>query len=123
ESGTGGRIWFTEDTIIDGPTHTNSNFSFYQTPWFGGRVTSAGCQNKECTGTRTQGAYFYDSSNRITTPGQMSPNMNNPKSGSHAPNFTEGVQWNGAIVELPTSAYSQQLVAEGDQRPDDVGLK
>ncbi len=123
ESDSGGRIWFTDETIIDGPTHTNSNFSFYRNPWFGGRVSSAGCQDKACQGNRSPGAYFYNSSSQITAPGSMRPNMSRPKSGENEPEFSAGVQWNGAIVELPTSAYSQEQVAEGIDRPDDIGLK
>lgn len=118
ETTTSSRIWFTGDTIIDGPTHTNSNFSFYQTPWFGGRVTSAGCQNAACTGTRRPGAYFYNASSTLRSPSAMTPNMNNPSHGGHRPLFDAGVQWEGAVVNLPTSAYSQELVARGVMRLD-----
>lgn len=118
ETTSSSRIWFTEETIIDGPTHTNANFSFYQTPWFGGRVTSAGCQNKECTGNRTPGAYFYNNSSYLRTPGNMSPNMNNPNHSGHRPLFDAGVQWNGAVIDLPTSAYDQAMVAQGINRLD-----
>lgn len=118
ESDSGGRIWFTDETIIDGPTHTNSNFSFYSTPWFGGRVTSAGCQNKACTGTRTTGAYFYNNTSKIIGPDKMTPNASAPNISGHAPRFAAGVQWNGAVIPLPTSAYSQELVAKGIDRLD-----
>jgi len=118
ETSSGSRIWFTDKTLIDGPTHTNSNFSFYRTPWFGGRVTSAGCQNQACTGARTQGAYFYNNTSLLRTPPNMSPDFNNPNHGGNAPMFDAGVQWNGAVVALPTSAYNQQLVAQGVGRLD-----
>lgn len=118
ETTSNSRIWFTEQTIIDGPTHTNSNFSFYQTPWFGGRVTSAGCQNRDCTGTRRQGAYFYNASSTLRSPGAMTPNQFAPNHGGHRPLFDAGVQWNGAVVDLPTSAYNQALVAQGVARLD-----
>src|SRR5690606_34010909 len=43
--GSGGSdIWFTEDTLFDGPVHTNNFFRFYRNSWFGGKVTSAGCR-------------------------------------------------------------------------------
>lgn len=118
ETTSSSRIWFTDETIIDGPTHTNSNFSFYRTPWFGGRVTSAGCQNKDCTGTRRPGAYFYNASSTRVSPGSMQPNQNNPNHGGNRPLFDAGVQWNGAVVDLPTSAYNQELVARGVSRLD-----
>ena len=37
-------IAFTDDTVIDGPVHTNDYFAFEQnaTPWFGGPISSAG---------------------------------------------------------------------------------
>ena len=39
----GGNVWFTDNTLFDGPVHTNQYFRFYHKPWFGGEVTSAGC--------------------------------------------------------------------------------
>src|SRR5690606_754567 len=54
-AGSNGRIWFTSDTLFDGPVHTNGNFNFYNRPWFGGAVSSAGVNN---SGNR--GAYAYN---------------------------------------------------------------
>lgn len=112
------RIWFTEETMIDGPTHTNSNFSFYKTPWFGGRVTSAGCQNQTCTSTRKPGGFFYNYSSKVVSPNNMSPNSGEPNLGGNKPQFAAGVQWQGAVVDLPTSAYDQEQVAKGIMRLD-----
>lgn len=129
ESSDGGRIYFTEQTLIDGPTHTNGHFSFYMTPWFGGNVSSAGCQHYnnrdtyrntciDSPHTRTPGAYFY--SNTLTRAENMN-SQNNPVVGSHAPEFTEGVSWNAQYVPLPTNSHSQESVAIGTGR-DDRGI-
>lgn len=122
ESASGSNIYFTDQTMIDGPTHTNGRFSFYRTPWFGGRVTSAGCNNADCIGNRSPGAYFYDRPSTILRPRDMSPNQGAPRRGNHAPTFEGGVQWQGTPVPLPTSAYSQRLVAQGVGRPADQGI-
>jgi len=53
-----GKIWFTDKTMIDGPTHTNGHFAFAYDPWFGGRVSSAGCNDASCTSI-DRGAYLY----------------------------------------------------------------
>src|SRR5690625_442668 len=48
----GSEVWFTNDTLFDGPVHTNGNFYISGSPWFGGAVSSAG----EANG---QGAWGY----------------------------------------------------------------
>ena len=64
-SGDNNRIYFTNATMIDGPVHTNSHFSFAYDPWFGGSVSSSGCSEiksdgSACEADKTQaGAYFY----------------------------------------------------------------
>lgn len=44
-TGNGGNIWFTSNTLFDGPVHSNQVFRFYQKPWFGDNLSSAGCVN------------------------------------------------------------------------------
>ena len=34
----GSEIWFTDNTLFDGPVHTNQQFRFYRDPWFGGAL-------------------------------------------------------------------------------------
>jgi len=53
------KIYFTDQTMIDGPTHTNGHFAFAYDPWFGGSVSSAGCSNASCTSVE-RGAYLYN---------------------------------------------------------------
>lgn len=53
------KIYFTDQTMIDGPTHTNGHFAFAYDPWFGGTVSSAGCNDANCTSV-SRGAYLYN---------------------------------------------------------------
>lgn len=139
-SSTGNRIYFTNSTLIDGPTHTNGNFSMHLTPWFGGSVTSAGCRwsdnlttyRNNCVDsptTRNRGVYF-NGRNDLVGPGSLNnPSPNRPQfitgSGSnrrvHQPEFTAGVAWDAQFVPLPTNSHSQANVAIGDTR-DDRGI-
>lgn len=53
------KIYFTDQTMIDGPAHTNGHFAFAYDPWFGGSVSSAGCNDATCTSIG-RGAYLYN---------------------------------------------------------------
>jgi len=114
---TGQDIWFTQNTLFDGPVHTNQRFRFYRNPWFGGRTTSAGCVNPgatSCSGSTNAGAFFYGEGFR--TVGQMSPNSFEPSYsngfGVHAPNLAGGVGWNADFVPLPANSQDQQQAAQ-----------
>lgn len=116
DSSTSSQIWFTENTMIDGPVHTNGHFAFYQDPWFGGRVTSVGCTNfgqGTCRSSVTAGAFFYDRQSTLRRVHQMLPNSNRPVFGAHAPVFDDSVSWNAQFVPLPQNAYDQRDVALG----------
>lgn len=114
-AGAGGRIWFTSDTLFDGPVHTNGNFNFYGRPWFGGYVSSAGVNNEG-----RQGAVAYDGSSDGSfrtadqlEPGGNSPNMdagNNPRF-TNRPQFTGGVDWRSEDLPLPDNAFNQRQLA------------
>ena len=116
--------------MIDGPTHTNGNFAFYQDPWFGGRVTSVGCtsfnsKKTTCTSTPKPGAFFYNNASRLRTPREMDPNRNSPRFGTNAPRLDDGVDWEAQFVALPDNAYDQESVAmgvAGTEERLDVGL-
>lgn len=113
---TGQDIWFTQNTLFDGPVHTNQRFRFYRNPWFGGRVTSAGCVTPGatgCTGSTNAGAFFYGEGFR--TVGQMAPTATAPSYtngfGTHAPELSGGVGWNSDFVPLPENSQDQQQAA------------
>ena len=110
-------IWFTENTLFDGPVHTNQNFRFYRNPWFGGAVTSAGCANpglSACSsGAGTYGAEFYgegfESVAQMSSP--TSPSYSNGY-GTHAPELAAGVDWSATFVPLPANAQDQEDAAQ-----------
>jgi hypothetical protein len=114
---TGQDIWFTQNTLFDGPVHTNQRFRFYRDPWFGGRTTSAGCVNPgatSCTGGSNAGAFFYGEGFR--TVGQMAPTATAPSYangfGTHAPDLAGGVGWNADFVPLPSNSQDQRQAAQ-----------
>lgn len=112
----GSDIWFTDNTMFDGPVHTNNYFRFYDRPWFGGAVTSAGCQDvraDRCNRFGTRGGEFYGVG--LVSATNMSPSATNPSYtnsfGTHAPELTGGVAWDAAYVPLPANNQDQQAAA------------
>lgn len=130
----GSDIWFTERTLFDGPVHTNERFRFYRTPWFGGRVTSAGCVAAGETGCENvwgsdvrPGAEFY-AEGFVDVRDMQPPTAPSETNGygRHAPELAGGVDWNAAFVPLPENAQDQEQAArdEGLFIDDDVaGLR
>src|SRR5690606_34432804 len=113
----GDEVWFTEDTLFDGPVHTNEFFRFYRNPWFGGKVTSAGCRNPgdtACDGAfDRQGAEFYGEG--FIRREDMRPSESNPRYtnrfGTHAPALAE-VDWRVNFIALPTNNQDQAAAAQ-----------
>jgi hypothetical protein len=107
--GHGGDVWFTDDTLFDGPIHTNQYFRFYHKPWFGGEVTSAGCADpgpSACNGSASKfGAEFFGRG-FVADPGPT------PSFGPDAPQLTAGVDWSSAFVQLPQKSTDQASAAE-----------
>ncbi|MCC6311399.1 MAG: DUF4900 domain-containing protein [Trueperaceae bacterium] len=129
----GDAVWFTDNTLFDGPVHTNEYFRFYNNPWFGHKVTSAGCPSNQ-RGTRTNpstgvkeeycksanyGAYFYDKTTTLRK--NLGPN---PSYGGHAPELTGGVDWQAEYIPLPTNSFvqSDEAKAAGIHFGDGVSL-
>lgn len=110
-------IWFTENTLFDGPVHTNQYFRFYRNPWFGGAVTSAGCANPglaSCSsGAGADGAEFYGEGFESVSqmPSPTSPSYSNAY-GTHAPELAAGVDWSATFVPLPGNAQDQENAAQ-----------
>ena len=110
-------VWFNDNTLFDGPVHTNQFLRFYRNPWFGGAVTSAGCSNPSptgCAGTFDRfGAEFHGVGFRSVA--QMSPPTSprfTSRSGTHAPELAGGGDWRASFLPLPTGAGSQRAAAE-----------
>lgn len=113
----GTEVWFTDRTLFDGPVHTNQHFRFYRRPWFGGEVTSAGCTNPgdaSCQGQGQPGAYFFGQG--FVLAGNMQPSAAQPSYtngyGTHAPEFTAGVDWNASFIPLPQNSQDQRTAAQ-----------
>lgn len=110
-------IWFTDRTLFDGPVHTNGHFRFYRSAWFGGEVTSAGCLfpgSQSCQGQTVPGAYFYGEGfvrDRNMRPSAARPSYRN-RYGTHAPEFTAGVDWNASFIPLPPNSQDQRTAAQ-----------
>ena len=145
----GGLIFFTDQTLIDGPVHTNGHFAFAYDPWFGGAVTSNGCgspdpKGKECPSNITPvgGAFFretycrttnnngtcntYATRNSGVTKENMRPNDQAPSLGGTAPILAGGAAWDAKYIPLPQNSNDQQKIAQGfntdgSQRPD-IGI-
>ena len=129
----GGGIWFTSNTLFDGPVHTNNFFRFFEQPWFGGEVTSASCQqptNDGCgdAGSAPGGEFWspgYVLSQDMTNaqnPSFVQRDDNNQVIRTHEPDFTEGVNWDSGYIGLPQNDIDQQNAAEGvDEDGNDRG--
>ena len=105
----GGDLWFTDNTLFDGPVHTNSTFKFHGEPWFGSTITSAGCtatSGTSCT-SYTPGAKFY--SHGFVDAADLS---SNPVYNTDAPQLDGGVDWNASYINLPTNALDQKSAAQ-----------
>lgn len=133
----GGLIYFTDQTMIDGPVHTNQQFALAYDPWFGGEVTSAGCDSPSTAGTqcstaaRNPGATFYGqrvctrfnrdgscasfsgTASAFVKQSDMRPNDQNPSYALTTPIFGNGVAWDAAYVPLPPSSDIQKRAAAG----------
>lgn len=119
----GSSVWFTDKTLFDGPVHTNEYFRFYSNPWFGHKVTSAGCPTNRrstrvnpstgnveeyCT-NHTYGAYFHDQSSTLRT--NLGPNPSYGNNPQNRPELTGGVDWQSEYIPLPTNAFEQETEA------------
>lgn len=113
--GGAGRIWFNERTLFDGPVHTNGNFNFASTPWFGGAVSSAGVTGRGEQGAFGIGDRFFTAS-QLLPPNQsnaQNPNLDN-NGRQNRPVFAEAVpDWRASYIDLPTNAFDQRALAAG----------
>ncbi len=132
----GSAVWFTDRTLFDGPVHTNEYFRFYRNPWFGHKVTTAGCpenqrgtqvnpstgQEEEYCRNADPGAYFYNAQNTLRRNLDANPSFgSNP---AHAPELTGGVDWASEYIPLPLNQYEQEQEARnaGIHFGNNVGL-
>ncbi|MFC4640133.1 DUF4900 domain-containing protein [Deinococcus hohokamensis] len=106
QQGTSASIYFTSRTLFNGPVHTNGNFAFRDTPWFGGAVSSSGVNDRG-----TPGGFFSTSTS--TTPAFRTPTQLNPPSyGTTVPVFNNGVSWSAPTVPFPNNSNNQAAAAQ-----------
>lgn len=106
-------LWFTTNTLIDGPVHTNTHFKFTGTPWFGATMSSAGC-NGAASGTctsQTPGAVLT-SGNTISNPSTWA-DPQNPSDGTTNVTVLGGIDWNANYVPMPPNNNNQRNAAKG----------
>ncbi len=119
----GSSVWFTDKTLFDGPVHTNEYFRFYDNPWFGHKVTSAGCptwnrstrtnpstgQVEEYCTNHDYGAFFHDQENTLRR--NLGPNPSFGNDPQNRPELTGGVDWQSEYIPLPRNAHQQETEA------------
>lgn len=107
EFGSAGRIWFTDRTLFDGPVHTNDNFNFFGSAWFGAAVSSAG--------DTAAGAGAWGYQNEFFTADELGPQGQSPildDNTTNRPVFAESApDWDSEYIDLPTNAYDQSVLA------------
>jgi Domain of unknown function (DUF4900) len=117
-------LWFNSNVLIDGPIHTNSNFRFDDNPWFGGTVSSAGCQDAAqgtCNSKQSGGIFGASGNGAIIPPSDMT-DPQNPSANGTTPAFTKGVDWNANYVKLPDNNNSQRFAALGRSKDNTLDL-
>jgi hypothetical protein len=103
-----------DSNLVDGPTHSNQYLRFSGKPWFGDKVTVAGCTNPTLTacGAQNQGDDFGGT---IKTVAQIGAN-GGPCFGSHCPTFVSNqYNFNSSFIPLPDAnqARIQRQAAQG----------
>lgn len=100
----GDPVWFTDDTLLEGPIHTNEYFRFFKEPWFGGQVTSAGYVGNERRPSK-KGGLFYSQGFVDEADLDSSPSFTWPDDPTivDKPVFSDGVDWSAHKVSLPSS--------------------
>lgn len=137
--GSGGRdVYFSSDTLYDGPVHTNGHFNYTGRPWFASNLTSAGCPNGyapnangQCT-TPTPGANVYnnnaaafiggnppdfDGQNSASFPQTVRDNPTSPPA-TQASQYTYKGKYDNRVIPLPNDSNRQKNAALGQAAND-----
>jgi hypothetical protein len=120
------KVYFTSDTLYDGPVHTNSKFNYKGNSWFSNNLTSSGCDTgytivgttPSCPGM-APGAYVLGNSAPITG---NPPDLDGAGAGNYPQTVKDGVNTNPPtqyndyrykgdyaknIIPLPTNSNDQ----------------
>lgn len=117
------QVWFYDSHLYDGPVHTNDVLAFGGgKPWFGGRVTSAGCVTrsadlKTCTDNSNKDLVYVNPATPTKTspatafPAYADPQFaNDPNSQTNPP--AKDVKWDADYIPLPTTDVVQKTTAQ-----------
>ncbi len=114
----GSPVYFTKDTLLDGPVHTNGGYYFRGNPWLSGEVTSAGCTTSytvdtttgkgTCSNAATTG--FYNDGDPSTTPPTTFTVTGND---ANFPGYVTGA----AVTATAPEFAQQNLVANAKPKP------
>ena len=115
-----GDVWFTDSENYDGRVHTNGSFRIANSPWFGDKVTSAGCTSRiDATGSdgkRTTACNVFNRGAKFASVGFKTANQigDPPEFNNDRPQFTQGVDWRSDYIPLPVDALKQKDAADED---------
>ncbi len=137
--GSGGRdVYFSSDTLFDGPVHTNGHFNYTGKPWFASNLTSAGCDpgyapdaNGQCS-TPRPGANVYngtaaflnalngnppdfDGLGSASFPRTVRDNPTAPPN-TTASGYTYKGKYNNRAIPLPSDSNRQRDAANGQDQ-------
>lgn len=115
------RVWFYDSHLYGGPVHTNDVLAFGGgEPWFGGRVSSAGCVRSSatdpCSSKDPNKVYVNPSAPTKTDvatafPAYAKPQFaNDPNSQTTPP--AKDVKWDADYIPLPTTDVAQKTAAQ-----------
>jgi hypothetical protein len=116
----GSEIWFTGQTLFDGPVHTNSHFRYFRNPWFGGTVSSAGCADPDnaiataadpnnITCSDFLGARFFSSNPQFISADDLASGID---TGLDKPELQGGVEYKATVIPLPKNSFEQKDAAQ-----------
>jgi Domain of unknown function (DUF4900) len=103
-------VTFGDGEMIDGPVHSNEYLRYNGSPWFGGPVTVAGCQNPtlaNCNGAPVPGDFFNGA---FLDPTQYDTDCVQAQN-IPCPTFAGGVTWGANYIPLPKNNFSQSIAA------------
>lgn len=115
------RVWFYDSHLYGGPVHTNDVLAFGGgEPWFGGRVSSAGCVRSSatdpCSSKDPNKVYVNPSAPTKTDvatafPAYAKPQFANDPNSQTAPPAKD-VKWDADYIPLPTTDVAQKTAAQ-----------
>lgn len=117
----GNPVYFSNNDMVDGPVHSNEYLRYYGTPWFGSKVTVAGCvtpTKTDCGSNKKPGDYFNGTtllpvtSNTDTAYTAYCNTKDQNGNPTPCPTFEGGAAFDANYIKLPPNNFSQKAVAQ-----------